>query len=67
MSVLAFLIVAGVLAAGVCAILAAVRYRRTPPELRGDWWTSFEREFRAYAKQSANPNRERRRHRGERA
>lgn len=23
--------------------------RRTPAELRGDWWTRFEREFRAYA------------------
>jgi hypothetical protein len=23
--------------------------RRTPPELREDWWQEFEREFRAYA------------------
>lgn len=67
MSVIALIIVAGVLAAGACAILAAVRYRRTPTELRGDWWTPFEREFRAYAKQSAKSSRERRRHRGERA
>ena len=24
-------------------------WRRTPAELRGDWWTEFESEFRAYA------------------
>ena len=67
MSVIALVIVACALAIGTCAILAAVRYRRTPTELRGDWWTPFEREFRAYAKQSTKPGRERRRHRGERA
>ena len=67
MSALALVILAIVLAAGACAIFAAVRYRRTPPELRGDWWTPFEREFRAYAKQAASRERQRRRHRGERA
>ena len=60
----ALLIVILVVVAGVCAILVTVRRRRTPPELRGDWWTPFEREFRAYARQAA---RQRRRHRGERA
>ena len=30
-------------------LLAIVRYRHTPHDLRGDWWTPFEREFRAYA------------------
>lgn len=64
---LALVIVTIGVAAGTCAIVAAVRYRRTPPELRGDWWTSFEREFRAYARQTAKPDRHRRRHRGERA
>jgi hypothetical protein len=49
--------------AGACALLVTVRRRRTPPELRGDWWTPFEREFRAYARQAARQ----RRHRGERA
>ncbi len=48
----AFAAVLGVLAvwalAGL-AIVAAIRYRRTPVELRSDWWTPFEREFRAYA------------------
>jgi hypothetical protein len=51
-------------AAGVIAILLALHRRRTPRELRGDWWTPFEREFRAYASQAA---RQRRRHRGGRA
>jgi hypothetical protein len=34
-----------------CGYIAAgcVRARRTPPELHGDWWSAFEREFRAYA------------------
>ncbi|MFL5865385.1 MAG: hypothetical protein ACJ780_32230 [Solirubrobacteraceae bacterium] len=27
-------------------------HRRTPPELRGDWWTAFERDFRAYARRA---------------
>jgi len=51
-------------AAGVIAILLALHRRRTPRELRGDWWTPFEREFRAYASQAA---RQRRHHRGGRA
>ncbi len=48
----AFAAVLGVLATWSLAglVLAVViRYRRRPVELRGDWWTSFEREFRAYA------------------
>lgn len=57
------------LAGGVCAIVFAVHRRHTPPELRGDWWTPFEREFRAYARQSARRDRrdrpDRRPHRGE--
>lgn len=38
------------------------RRRRTPSELRGDWWTRFENEFRAYAarmEQSRRPRRQR--------
>ena len=27
----------------------AVRRRRMASELRGDWWTRFEKEFRAYS------------------
>jgi hypothetical protein len=64
MPVLALVLVIIALASGACAILVALRRRRTPPELRGDWWTPFEREFRAYARQAS---RQRRRHRGERA
>jgi hypothetical protein len=67
MSALALVIVAICLAGGACAIFAAVRRYRTPSELRGDWWTPFEREFRAYAQQVASRDRQRRRHRGERA
>lgn len=65
MSALALIIALIVLAGGAGAILFAVRQRRTPPELRGDWWTPFEREFRAYARQAAGRDRDRRRHRGE--
>jgi hypothetical protein len=64
MPVLVLVLAALALAGGACAIIVTVRRRRTPPELRGDWWTPFEREFRAYARQAA---RQRRRHRGERA
>ena len=67
MPVLTLVIVVFAVSCGAGAILAAVRRRRTPPELRGDWWTPFEHEFRAYARQVASRERERRRHRGERA
>lgn len=64
MPVLALVLVVLALAGGAGAILFALHRRRTPRELRGDWWTPFEREFRAYASQAA---RQRRRHRGGRA
>lgn len=35
--------------------------RRTPAELRGDWWSAFEQEFRAYSTRSAQPRGETRR------
>jgi hypothetical protein len=54
------------LAIGMWVIVTEFRNRRTPPELRGDWWERFEREFRAYAARSAPPPpRNRRRQRGE--
>jgi hypothetical protein len=53
-------------AAGTCVILVVAHRRHTPRGLRGDWWTEFEREFRAYAGAAANPGRARRRHPGER-
>jgi len=64
MPVLALVLVILALASGAGAILFALHRRRTPRELRGDWWTPFEREFRAYASQAP---RQRRRHRGGRA
>lgn len=68
MPVLALALVILALVCGAGAILVARHRRRTPPELRGDWWTPFEREFRAYARQqSGRRDRQRRRHRGERA
>lgn len=59
------LVVVVIVAIGTAAILGAIRRYRTPPELRGDWWTPFEREFRAYARQAARQRRAPRRHRGE--
>lgn len=42
--------------------LRVERRRRTPSELRGDWWSSFEEEFRAYARRiEASPRTRRRR------
>ena len=32
-----------------CVAWASWAQRRTPAELRSDWWPQFEREFRAYA------------------
>jgi hypothetical protein len=63
MEVLVLIVMLGAVA-GLIAILLARHRLRTPRELRGDWWTPFEREFRAYASQAA---RQRRRHRGGRA
>jgi hypothetical protein len=37
----------------VCVLWLGWRWNRTPPELRGDWWPGFEREFRAYAEAAA--------------
>lgn len=48
MILLAVLVVAA--AAIVTAMVVSTwRSRRTPAELRGDWWPRFEAEFRAYA------------------
>lgn len=37
-----------------CLLLSTWCRRRTPPELRGDWWPRFEAEFRAYAERAAS-------------
>lgn len=52
--VAAFVIVS--IAVGAAFIARTVRARITPRELRGDWWTRFESEFRAYARRSASPD-----------
>jgi hypothetical protein len=47
------LIVTVVLAFAAYPTVCAVRRHRKPPELRGDWWTPFERELRAYAERTS--------------
>ncbi len=42
---------------GAYVLLSDHYRRRTPPELRGDWWQRFEREFRAYVDETARPAR----------
>lgn len=39
---------------GAYVTLSGRRRRRTPPELRGDWWARFESDFRAYTERVAN-------------
>ncbi len=49
---LVILTLALVAVVGLCLLVQEMPRRRTPAELRGDWWTSFEREFRAYAREA---------------
>ncbi len=46
-----FLDIGGVASVALAAsvLLSMFLERRTPPELRGDWWARFEEELRAYA------------------
>ena len=46
-----FVVLAVALAVDIA--VSAWRERRTPAELRDDWWPQFEREFRAYADRAA--------------
>ena len=39
---------------GTTVIAKTLRAAVTPHELRGDWWSRFESEFRAYARRSAS-------------
>jgi hypothetical protein len=48
---------------GIALLAQEVRWRRAPSELRGDWWTAFEREFRAYAREVERSRRARSRRR----
>ena len=54
---LVVLVLALVTIVGVCLLVQEGLRRRTPAELRGDWWTSFEREFRAYAREATRSER----------
>jgi hypothetical protein len=42
------------IAVGATLIARTVRTRTTPRELRGDWWSRFESEFRDYARRTAS-------------
>jgi hypothetical protein len=67
MPVVALGLVLLALAVGVYGIFRLAREHLTPPELRGDWWNRFEREFRAYASHTPRPTPNHRRQRGETA
>ena len=47
-------VIAAVPAAGLCVSAVSLELR-TPPDLRGNWWTAFERDFRAYERAAARP------------
>jgi hypothetical protein len=47
----------------IAMVVQEVRRRRTPPELQGEWWTAFERQFRAYAREVERSKRTRSRRR----
>jgi hypothetical protein len=53
------ILIAVVLAA--CVVVRVERWRRTPAELRGNWWAEFEAEFRAYARRLEQSRRPRQR------
>lgn len=59
MPVVLLIVVTLVLAFAAYRGAGVIRKHRTPPELRGDWWTRFEGEFRTYAERAAkSPRRE---------
>jgi len=65
MPVVALVLVIIAVGFGVYGIVQAIREHRTPRELRGDWWSRFEREFRDYTARPAHAPQNRRRQRGE--
>ena len=53
------------LTVGALLLRAAWRRAHCPDELRGDWWSAFERDFRTYAQRRApGPRASRTRERG---
>jgi hypothetical protein len=59
-TVLGLLILSVAVAVGIGLTVREARLRRTPEELRGDWWERFEREFRDYARTAVKPRTDRR-------
>jgi hypothetical protein len=53
LAVVVFLFLVAVGPPGAYLVSAVSRELRNPRELRGDWWTAFEREFRAYERVAA--------------
>lgn len=49
------MIAIGAVVLALCMYMGATQLMRraTPPELRGDWWEDFERQFRAHAAEVA--------------
>jgi hypothetical protein len=45
---------------GATFIAKTLRAHRTPSELRGDWWSRFESEFRDYTRRTSGAKRPRR-------
>ena len=53
--VVVLLLVLAVVPATAFCLSAVSLELRTPPDLRGNWWTAFERDFRAYERAAARP------------
>ena len=57
-----FVLIALAVCVAFCpAAVFGTRRQRKPPEIRGDWWTKFEADFRAYAASVAAAERSERR------
>jgi hypothetical protein len=57
------LVMLAALSLGGYFAIPAWRRSRTPPELRGDWWSRFETDFRAYVERASREVRRRSRDR----
>jgi hypothetical protein len=60
--IVAVVLVIASVAIGATVIAKSVRARISPRELRGDWWSRFESEFRDYARHAAGAAHPRRGH-----
>ncbi len=57
MAVLGLTLLVLIFTLGVCCLVSD-RRRRAPRELRGDWWTQFEAEFRDYCRRQSGERRD---------